>query len=65
MDELHGWYSREQGRITGSVLYRTKLGGLVEVTEVRANESNPAWPDAKYVGVVTEYAEVATRQDKT
>ena len=53
--EFRGYYSPQQERIAGSIIYKTPEGYSVRVTEIRSDASKPNWSDAIYVGRVTDY----------
>jgi hypothetical protein len=51
----HAIFSEEQRKHVGSTIYRAVDGSAVEVTQVSENPIQSSWPDAKDVGMVTEY----------
>ena len=55
----HGWYSDEQARRVGAVVYRTPEGGVVEcslVTGTLEEGLMMGFPDMEYRGEVDSFA---------
>jgi hypothetical protein len=53
---LHGFFSEEQAKITGTNIYLTEDSREVEVTQVLPNpDPNKNFPDTEYVGRVIKW----------
>lgn len=50
------WYSAEQAKLCGTVIYERLEGGEVEVTCVASDGNHGCqWPDMKFVGEVLDF----------
>ncbi len=53
MGYMYGWYSEDQARLTGTVIYLDKDGNEVEVSSVSSREADcPRFTDVKLVAMV-------------
>ena len=52
---MRGWYSEEQRRDTGTVVYLSVNGREVICTEIRADGNPSLWPDAADIGEVISF----------
>jgi len=50
----YGWFSQIAKAISGSVMYKSPSGGLVEVTHTSKSKRTKTFKDEVFVGVVTE-----------
>lgn len=53
---LHGWYSKKQAELFGTVRYERPNGDIATVSTV-SSDPNPAhgWDDMQYIGLVERY----------
>ena len=62
---LHAWYSEQHAKEGGSKWYYDRHGDLVEVTRIDVDRNSEYhWPDAKYLGIVEQYAHEGQKGNK-